>query len=234
MALNEETVDAKLKLGLFSYPVLQAADILLHRATHVPVGADQAQHLEFARECVTNFNHHHRGEGGGGVLVAPTTLTTPAARVMSLTNPHKKMSKTPWADHRSRILITAPASEIEQRLRGAVTDVVNAVSYDPDARPGVANLLDLLAQCAPGPYRAPEDWAHEFARQGASLGDLKRAVADAVVRELEGVRERFREINDHKGGKWLEEVQEEGAEKARASAAETMRLVRDAVGLAPL
>lgn len=223
-------MDAKLKLGLFSYPVLQAADILLHRATHVPVGADQAQHLEFARESVTNFNHHY----GAGLLVAPATLTTPTARVMSLTNPRKKMSKTPWADHKSRILITAPASEIEQRVRSAVTDSAGAISYDPDARPGVANLLDLLAQCAPGPYRAPEDWAHELARQGAGLGDLKRAVADAVVRELEGVRERYNEINARKGGKWLEEIQEEGAEKARASAAETMRMVRDAVGLAPL
>lgn len=225
-------MDAKLKLGLFSYPVLQAADILLHQATHVPVGADQAQHLEFARECATNFNHHYGG--GKGLLVAPATLTTPAARVMSLTNPHKKMSKTPWADHRSRILVTAPATEIEQRIRRAVTDSANAVSYDPEARPGVANLLDLLAQCSPGEYRAPEDWAHELARQGAGLGDLKSAVAKAITHELEGVRERYNEIKAHKGGKWLEEVQEEGAEKARASAAETMRMVRDAVGLAPL
>ena len=232
-------MDAKLKLGLFSYPVLQAADILLHRATHVPVGADQQQHLEFARECATNFNHHHGGGGGGSagreLLVAPATLTTPAARVMSLTNPHKKMSKTPWADHKSRILITAPPAEIEQRVRAAYTDsAANLVSYDPDARPGVANLLDLLPQCAPGAPRAPEDWAHELARQGAGIRELKRMVADAVAGELEGVRERYQEINAHKGGKWLDEVQEEGAEKARASAAETMRMVRDAVGLAPL
>lgn len=148
---------------------------------------------------------------------------------MSLTNPLKKMSKSS-PNHRSRILITSEESEIRQRLRGAVTDSQYAVTYDPEERPGVANLLDLLSQCDPA-ARDPQDWARRLAAEGANLGDLKQAAADAVARELAGVRERYLDFLARKGGRWLEEVEELGAEAARDSAAETMRMVRDVVGL---
>ncbi|KAK8012312.1 tryptophanyl-tRNA synthetase [Apiospora marii] len=228
LRINDDTIETKLKAGLFTYPVLQAADILIHRATHVPVGDDQRQHLEFARECATNFNHAYPG----GDLVAPETITTRSPRVMSLTNPLKKMSKSS-PNHRSRILITSEETEIRRRLRGAVTDSQNAVTYDPVERPGVANLLDLLSQCDPE-GREPQDWARSLAAGGAGLGDLKQAAADAVVRELAGVSERYRDFLERKGGRWLEEVEEVGAEAARDSAAETMRMVRDVVGLKPM
>ncbi|RYP26536.1 hypothetical protein DL767_007987 [Monosporascus sp. MG133] len=205
----DETVAPKLKLGLFSYPVLQAADVLVHRATHVPVGDDQRQHLEFARECATNFN-------------------TPSPRVMSLVNPLNKMSKS-TPNHRSRILITASPDEIRQRIMGAVTDSLRTVTYEPVARPGVANLLEILSQCSPG-NPTPAALASEL--RGAGLGDLKKQVTAAVTGELAGIRDRYEEVLGSKGGKYLDEIQATCAEKARRRAAETMRIVRDVVGLA--
>lgn len=112
---------------------------------------------------------------------------------------------------------------------GAVTDSLNTVTYDPKERPGVANLLELWSQCD-RKRRDPELLAAEC--EGMGLGDLKDSVGNAIVRELEGVRERYREILDWKGGQWVEQVQRKGAEQARANADETMRMVRDVVGLA--
>ncbi|KAI0400954.1 hypothetical protein F4802DRAFT_609719 [Xylaria palmicola] len=223
-------METRLKLGLFSYPVLQAADILVHRATHVPVGDDQKQHLEFTRECVTNFGHAY----GKNMLVMPETLTTPSPRVMSLRDPLQKMSKSS-PNEKSRILLTATAREIEQRIAGAVTDNINAVTYDPVVRPGVANLLEIATQCGgdgPGATAtATTPAALADAMHGATLGDLKAHVARAVVRELAGVRERYQELLARRGGKYLTEVEAAGADVAARNAEETMRFVRDAVGL---
>ncbi|KAI0122642.1 putative tryptophanyl-tRNA synthetase [Daldinia grandis] len=226
--LDEESM-TNLKLGLFSYPVLQAADILVHRATHVPVGDDQRQHLEFARECATNFNHTFKN-----ILVPPETIIAPSPRVMSLTQPTSKMSKS-TPNHRSRIIITAPPDEIRSRIAHAVTDSYNAVTYDPEARPGVANLLELLSQCGPAEDPSPRPSPHELAAQlsHASLRDLKELVARAVCDELRGVGERHADFLNRKGGKWLDELEAEGAEVARRNAEETMRMVRGAVGLGP-
>ncbi|KAI1469182.1 putative tryptophanyl-tRNA synthetase [Daldinia caldariorum] len=224
----EEAAMTNLKLGLFSYPVLQAADILVHRATHVPVGDDQRQHLEFARECATNFNHTFKN-----IFVPPEIMTTSFPRVMSLTQPESKMSKSS-PNQRSRIEITSTAEEIRSRIMVALTDPHNAVTYDPESRPGVSNLLELLSQCTPAPARLPpRELAAQFAAAGASLRDLKEATATAVCRELDGVRERYEEFLDRKGGKWLDEIEAEGAEKAARSAEETMVRVRAAVGLGP-
>ena len=111
---------------------------------------------------------------------------------------------------------------------GAVTDSVNAVTYDPVNRPAVANLLEILSQCIPG-NPAPASLASELT--GMDLGNFKRQVAQAVTRELEGIRDRYEEALQKSGGKYLDDLQASGAEKARQNAAETMREVRDAVGL---
>ncbi|KAI1412970.1 tryptophanyl-tRNA synthetase [Hypoxylon sp. FL1857] len=228
-----ELAMTKLKLGLFSYPVLQAADILVHRATHVPVGEDQKQHLEFARECATNFNHTYEN-----ILIPPETVIASYPRVMSLTQPLNKMSKS-TPNHRSRILITASPEEIRSRIKGALTDLENGVTYEPETRPGVANLLELLSQCGPAPTTAsgevqrptPQELAEQFA--DATLKDLKGAVTKAVTEELQGIRERYDDFLNRKGGKWLDEIEAEGAEEARRNAERTMKLVRFAVGLGP-
>ncbi|KAI1282278.1 tryptophanyl-tRNA synthetase [Xylaria sp. FL0933] len=221
----EDAIASRLKLGLFAYPVLQAADILVHRATHVPVGDDQRQHLEFARECVTNFNHTY----GQELLVPPETITAAYPRVMSLRDPTKKMSKSS-NNERTRILITASPKEIRNRITHAQTDMLNMVTYEPQERPGVANLLEIIAQLSPQPKTAA-DVADEL--RGAKLGDLKARCADAVIAELDGIPERFAELLQRQGGKYLEDIEAAGAEVARKNAEETMRLVRSAVGLAP-
>lgn len=225
---SNKSAAASLKLGLFSYPVLQAADILVHRATHVPVGEDQRQHLEFARECAAGFNHTY---GGGGVLVPPETIVSPARRVMSLTDPTKKMSKSD-ANAASRVLITDAPGDIRKKVMRAVTDSQSGfVSYDPVARPGVSNLLEILAILESGQgVRTPEEVAGDFAGSQHPLKALKERTADAVVAELRDVRERYLELLGDGDGKGLDEIEARGAEKARASADATMKLVKEAVG----
>ncbi|KAH8683280.1 tryptophanyl-tRNA synthetase [Tricladium varicosporioides] len=218
----DESSKSKLKLGLFSYPVLQAADILVHRATHVPVGEDQSQHLEFARECVTNFNHNY-----GPTLIQPQTILSPAKRVMSLQEPHLKMSKS-HLDPQSRILITDSSSTIHKKIMAALTDSTNTVSWNPQNRPGVSNLLELLSHFDTKGRNAAE-LGEAYADH--SLGKFKKIVAEAISERLEPIRLRYEKLMSEDEGGYLDQVEMEGARKARESADKTMVLVREAVGL---
>lgn len=223
---SKSTTEKEPKLGLFSYPVLQAADILVHRATHVPVGEDQAQHLEFARECAGSFNHAI----GRTVLVPPDTILSPARRVMSLTNPTKKMSKSD-ANPKSRILITDDRDAIAAKLRTAVTDSIEGVSYEPETRPGVSNLVEIMFHMGAGePASGAPQNCDELAKEceGLSMRALKERVTDVVDAGLAPVRERYYELMQDESA--LDEIKEEGAKKARESAERTMRMVRDAIG----
>ncbi|KAL2017294.1 hypothetical protein VTK56DRAFT_2317 [Thermocarpiscus australiensis] len=220
-SLDDAEARRSLKHGLFSYPILQAADILVHRATHVPVGEDQRQHLEFARECVTNFNHTYKTD----CLVAPETLISPAKRIMSLTNPLQKMSKSDPSP-KSRIHIADSPGDIQKKIREAVTDSTDAVSYDPKARPGVSNLVEILASLdAQG--RTPAELGAELA--GCRIAELKGLVTKAVCGELAEVRDKFLEFVDRRD--LLRDVSALGKSKAEVSAAATMQRVRHAVGL---
>ncbi|KUI59305.1 Tryptophan--tRNA ligase, mitochondrial [Cytospora mali] len=224
-ALDDRAKSA-LKLGLFSYPVLQAADILVHRATHVPVGEDQRQHLEFARECATGFNHTY----GAAVLVPPETMLSPARRVMSLTDPTKKMSKSD-TNPASRILITDEPAHMRKKIMRSLTDLQSdRVTYEPEARPGVSNLLEILSILS-GENSTPEETAQGFAGAQHPLKALKERTAEAVVRSMGDIRERYLELLGRDGGRWLDDVEAQGAEKARANAEVTMKLVKEAVGL---
>lgn len=155
---------------------------------------------------------------------------------MSLKHPQHKMSKSSTVDA-SRISITSTPQEIRERIRSATTDPLNRVTYNPRDRPGVANLLRMLSQCSsaskfnPFQTRHPQDVADEMSSSKATLKDLKEATTDALIRELDGVRDRFEDALYCKGGKYIQELQAEGADKARKSAEETMRMVREAVGL---
>lgn len=216
-----------------------AADVLVHRATHVPVGEDQCQHLEFARECASAFNHVH---GQQPLLVLPNTLLSPARRIMSLQQPTQKMSKS-HANERSRILLTDDAKTIRTKIMGAVTDSTNAVSYDPTERPAVSNLLELLAlmegdknsaySAATSSNASIEASAQALAAEmeGKTLGVLKKRLAEAAVERLSGIRERFADVLERDGGAYLDRVAEHGAKKARANSEETMDAVRTAIGL---
>ncbi|KAI9646940.1 Tryptophan--tRNA ligase, mitochondrial [Ciborinia camelliae] len=214
---------AQLKLGLFSYPVLQAADILVHRATHVPVGEDQSQHLEFARECVTNFNHAY-----GRHLIEPETILSPAKRVMSLQNPTQKMSKS-HPSPLSRILLTDSPDAVTKKISSALTDHRNTVSYSPAERPGVANLLTLWSSFdTQFPKRTAGQLATECKGKSLTLRDLKRETTDAVNAGLEGIRKGYERVLGDEG--YVEEVARKGGIKARENAEETMVKVREAVG----
>ncbi|PCD35842.1 hypothetical protein AU210_008400 [Fusarium oxysporum f. sp. radicis-cucumerinum] len=212
---------SNLKLGLFSYPVLQAADILVHRATHVPVGEDQRQHLEFARECVTNFNAAY-----GNHLVSPQTTTSPVQRVMSLQKPTEKMSKSSKSP-KSRICIIDSPEEIKAKIQAATTDSIPGISYNREERPGISNLLDIMAIFDPEGRKA-----QELGEQYNDLSpkQLKEMVSDAVIGGLDGIRDRYTELLK-KGDEYLDSIEAIGAEKARKSAEETMQVVREAVGL---
>ncbi|TGO37314.1 hypothetical protein BHYA_0100g00140 [Botrytis hyacinthi] len=214
---------SKLKLGLFSYPVLQAADILVHRATHVPVGEDQTQHLEFARECATNFNHAY-----GPHLIAPQTLLSPAKRIMSLQTPTQKMSKS-HSSPISSIRLTDPPNTITKKISSALTDSQNAVSYSPSERPGVSNLLTLWSSFdTQNPKRTPAQIAKECKAKKFTLGDLKRETANAVNTGLESIRKNYERLLGDEG--YVEDVARKGGIKARENAERTMVEVREAVG----
>ncbi|KAF3770361.1 putative tryptophanyl-tRNA synthetase [Cryphonectria parasitica EP155] len=222
----DEKAKAALKLGLFSYPVLQAADIMVHRATHVPVGEDQKQHIEFARECATNFNATY----GSAVLVPPETILSPARRVMSLTQPTSKMSKSD-TNPSSRVLLTDTPEQIKNKIMRALTDsLTDHIAHDPEQRPGVSNLLEILTILEGNETRTPAQMAQDFDGVQHPLKSLKQRTVDAVVREMGDVRERYRELLGKRDGAWLDEIEAVGAEKARANADVTMRLVKEAVG----
>lgn len=212
-----------LKLGLFSYPVLQAADILLYNTTHVPVGEDQAQHLEFTRELAAGFNHVY----GSALLTVPETLLSPAKRVMSLTDPTKKMSKSD-PKPKSRILLTDSRAQIHSKLKTALTDSIDGVSYNRETRPGVSNLIDLLFHFdANSAAASPEELALDL--KDLSMRALKEHVADTVDAGIRDIRGRYEELM---GGDQKELVQhaEEGARRAEEIAEQTMKRVRGAMG----
>ncbi|KAK3901921.1 hypothetical protein C8A05DRAFT_44535 [Staphylotrichum tortipilum] len=209
------------KHGLFSYPVLQAADILLYRATHVPVGSDQRQHLEFARECAINFNSTYQTD----FMVKPEAITACPRRIMSLKAPTCKMSKSDPSD-KSRILITDSPEIIEKRIHQATTDSIDGVSYDPDSRPGVSNLLDILAALDPK-GRTPAALAEEMSGYGCR--ELKMVVTQVVTNEFADVRERFQYYMAHP--KELADFAEQGRQKAMARAQPNMDKIRSIVGL---
>ncbi|CEJ81325.1 hypothetical protein VHEMI01459 [[Torrubiella] hemipterigena] len=218
--LSDKSVGTNLKLGLFSYPVLQAADILVHRATHVPVGDDQKQHLEFARECVTNFNSAY-----GDHLVHPETITPPAKRVMSLAQPTTKMSKSHKSD-RSRILLSDSPQEIRTKISYALTDSLPGISYDPKERPGISNLLEICS-IFDAAGRDVNNLANECADMQPRV--FKEFVSDTIISGLDGVRDRYLDLMK-RSDNYLAKVEEHGAERARQSAQETMDIVKSAIG----
>jgi tryptophanyl-tRNA synthetase len=189
----------RLRLGLFSYPVLQAADILMYGADLVPVGEDQLQHIEFARHLARAFNaaYPNRVEGQSGSVRSqffrvPEAQISVAKRVMSLRKPTQKMSKSD-SDPNSRILITDSEEAIRAKIKGAVTDSEQGITYDVDRFPGTTNLVDILRHVERDP-RTPEEVVTEL--KDLSKVALKERVADAVVKELTPIRDRYRQLDE--------------------------------------
>ncbi|KAI9817277.1 MAG: mitochondrial 37S ribosomal protein rsm10 [Thelocarpon impressellum] len=154
-------------------------------------------------------------------------ISAPAKRVMSLKQPNLKMSKS-HADLKSRILITDTPDEIMQKIRLSLTDSISGVSYDPVARPGVANLLDIMTHLSDG-SRSPEALAEEYESSG--MREFKQHVADCIIEKMSPIRKEYHRVIDLDGGRYLDAVAARGAENARANAGETMAMVRSLVGL---
>jgi tryptophanyl-tRNA synthetase len=210
--------------GLLFYPVLQAADVLAYRADEVPVGEDQREHLELMREIARRFNA--RFGGGEEILVPPATrIPEIGGRIMDLQDPARKMSTTGATEEGTVYVLDEPAA-VTKKLRRAVTDSGTEIRRGPD-KPGVTNLIDLLAAVRDA---TPEQVEADLAR-ARGYGDLKAAVAEAVVALLAPVRERYAELRGDE--QQLEAVLAAGAQKARGIASGTLRDVRGAMGVGP-
>ena len=206
--------------GLFAYPVLMAADILLYQADLVPIGADQKQHLELCRDVAERFNAVY-----GDVFTIPEGyFPKVGARVMSLQEPTRKMSKSDPEE--TYIAILDKPDVIRKKLRRAVTDCDNTVVFDPENKPGVANLMSIMSALS---GRTMDEISAEYNGQG--YGKFKDAVADCVISVLEPIQNEYDRISADKA--YLQQVMDSGRERASAIAHKTMLKVRKKMGIAP-
>ena len=206
--------------GLFTYPSLMAADILLYQPDYVPVGEDQKQHVELCHTIARRFNGIY-----GDVFKLPEPYVPKVgARIMSLTNPTAKMSKSENEDT-GRVLLMDSPDQIMRQFKRAITDSETCVRYDKEKKPGVSNLMTIYAACTGKSY---EEIEREFDGQG--YGVFKPAVGEAVVSMLKPIQERTRELLADKA--YLQEVCRQGAERAGYVAEKTLRKVYKKVGFA--
>ena len=207
------------RVGLFTYPVLMAADILLYDADQVPVGDDQRQHLELTREIASRFNFHY----GETFVVPDASIPTVAARVMDLQHPERKMSKSVSSPLGTIGILDSP-EEIERKVKKAVTDTDGEVRYDRVSKPGLANLLDLLAVAT---NSTPEMVAQSYQR----YGDLKTATAAALIEMLAPLQTRYASFDADRAE--VIRLLGIGTQRAREVAEATYQRAAHAVGLLP-
>ena len=208
----------KIGLGLFTYPVLMAADIVLYDAKKVPVGEDQKQHVELARDLVIRFNHRY----GKDILVVPEpVISKSGARIMSLSDPTVKMSKS---DPKGDIFLKDDLKAARKKIMSAVTDTECEVRYDKENKPGISNLLTI--------YSSLKDITIEEAEKefvGCNYGTFKKAVADVVCDTLERIQTKYNQyVNDPA---YIDQVLAKGAKEAKAIASVTLKRVKKAIGL---
>ena len=204
--------------GLFTYPVLMASDILLYQTSFVPVGADQKQHLELCRNIAQRFN----GVYGDVFTVPEPLITKTGARIMSLQDPEKKMSKS---DPEELFMLDDPDT-IRRKIKRAVTDSETEIRFDPEKKPGVSNLLSIISALS---GEAPDAVAASLDGQG--YGALKSRTADCVIAALEPLQAEFKRLIADK--EYLLKVLNTNAERAAYLAAKTLRKVQKKVGFAP-
>lgn len=204
--------------GLFTYPVLMAADILLYQTDLVPVGADQKQHLEITRDIAQRFNALHPG-----VFVVPEPYIPKAtAKIMSLTEPESKMSKSDPED--SLISMLDKPEEVRRKLRRAVTDSDGEIRFDPENKPGVSNLLSILSVLSGEKMDALTDRL-----SGQGYGKLKEETAEAVMATLQPIQARYHQLMSDKT--YMAETLKTNAERAQRLALCTLRKVHKKLGL---
>ena len=205
--------------GLFTYPVLMAADILLYQADLVPVGEDQKQHLEITRDIAERFNSIY----GETFKIPEAYVTKTAARVMGLQNPNAKMSKSS-TDQNDCIFLTDDADTIIKKFKRAVTDSENIVRFDKENKQGISNLMSIYSAIT---GKTSEEIEKEF--DGKGYGDFKTKVAECVIEELRPIQEKYKELIDNP--EYLESIYKKGAERAKTIADKTLKNVYEKVGL---
>jgi tryptophanyl-tRNA synthetase len=204
-------------VGLLDYPALMAADILLYNTDQVPVGEDQKQHVELTRDIAERMNKKF-----GKLFVVPEYYTVKeTTRVMSLTDPTVKMSKSDDNEN-SRIEMLDSPEIIRKKFARAVTDSGNEIKYDKDSKPGISNLLNILSACTNTPVKELEK-----KYQGVSYGQFKSDVAEAVIELLTPFQERYQKLDNKK----VKKILEEGSKKVAPMATETLARVKKSVGL---
>ena len=209
--------------GLFSYPVLMAADILLYRATHVPVGDDQVQHLELARVLAEKFNRIFCTEHGREPLFPiPAVMHTPSRRVMSLKDANKKMSKSDPAPT-SRIDLSDSPQEVSKKIQKAKTDSTLGIQYDPTNRPELSNLIELYSA-----FTSLTPNEIEAKHQAHNMSQFKQALADAINATVGPISVKIENLK--KDTTYLDHVADMGAKAANEQAQSTLSLVRPLVG----
>lgn len=206
--------------GLFTYPVLMAADILLYQADIVPVGEDQKQHIELCRDLVEYFENRY----GKGILKMPEPqIGKMGARIMSLQDPHKKMSKSD-ENEKNFVSIIDEAKKIEKKIKSATTDSDTVIKYDPENKAGLANLLTIYSVLS---GKSTDQLEKDY--EGKMYGHLKVDLADLVVQTLQPVREKYLDLMNNKD--YLDQLLKSGAERAQAKARVTLDKVYKVVGL---
>lgn len=203
-------------LGLFAYPVLMAADIVIYDSKRIPVGEDQIQHVELARDLVHRFNSRY-----GETLVMPKAeMVKVGSRIMSLSDPSKKMSKS---DPKGDIYLNDSLEVMRKKIMSAVTDMEAKVHYDPVKQPGISNLMTIMSSLSGKSF---DEIEKEFTGKG--YGDFKRAVADVVCAEMEPYKARYEQVIS---SGLVDQVLEEGAKKASVVANNTLKRVQKVIGL---
>ena len=210
--------------GLFTYPVLMAADILLYQADLVPVGKDQMQHIELTRDIAQRFNAVYQGEGKPIFKVPEGFMPKAGAKVMSLAEPTKKMSKSD-ENPKAYISMLDDINTIAKKIKSAVTDSEGVIEYRPEdeAKAGINNLLTIMSAVT---KRDIEDIAADY--QGKGYGDFKADVAEAVVEEIRPIRAKYDELSGDK--QYLIDICKKGAERASAIAGRTVDKVYKKIG----
>ena len=205
--------------GLFTYPALMAADILLYKANLVPVGQDQMQHLEITRDIAERFNKLY-----GEVFVIPEGyIRKSSAKIMGLQDPKQKMSKSA-TNLNDVIFIEDTPEDILKKFKKAVTDSENKVKFDPENKPGVSNLMQIYSSIT---SKTMEEIEKQFENSG--YGEFKTKVAEAVIEKLEPIQKKYKELLN--SPEQLEKIYEKGAENARKLACKTMNDVKRKIGI---
>lgn len=210
--------NANFTVGLLTYPVLMAADIIIYDADYVPVGVDQKQHVELARDIAIRFNKKY----GDTFKVPDFYYTDTEVKIMDLQDPTKKMSKSA-ENPKGVIKLLDDLDDVRKKIMKAATDSESIVRFDPENKPGVSNLMGIYAALT---YKSMEEIEEEF--KGQNYGTFKKAVADVVCAELEKIQTRYYEILN---GTELDRILDEGREKTLAMAKEKYEMMKKKIGL---